>query len=38
MMQGVAPRRACEAALVQAISDDADMQTAVTDIVDIIFP
>jgi nitric oxide reductase NorQ protein len=38
IMQGVAPRRACEAALVQAISDDIDMQTAVTDIVDIIFP
>jgi nitric oxide reductase NorQ protein len=38
IMQGVAPRRACEAALVQAISDDTDMQTAVADIVDIIFP
>lgn len=36
--QGVAPRRACEAALVQAISDEEDMQQAVADIVDVIFP
>lgn len=38
IVQGIAPRRACEAALVQAISDDVDMQQAVADIVDVIFP
>ena len=38
IMQGVAPQRACQAALVQAISDDRDMQQAVADIVDVIFP
>lgn len=37
IVQGIAPRRACEAALVQAISDDRDLQTAVADIVDVIF-
>lgn len=36
--QGIAPRRACQAALVEAVSDDVDMQQAVTDIVDVIFP
>lgn len=36
--QGIAPRRACQAALVEAVSDDRDMQQAVTDIVDVIFP
>lgn len=36
--QGVAPRRACDAALVQAISDDPEMQDAVADIVDVVFP
>ena len=35
---GLTPRRACQAALVQAISDDVDMQDAVRDIVDVIFP
>jgi len=38
IVQGIEPRRACEAALVQAISDDVEMQQAVADIVDIIFP
>lgn len=38
VVQGIAPRRACRAALVEAISDDADMQQAVADIVDVIFP
>lgn len=36
--QGITPRRACQAALVQAVSDEADMQQAVSDIVDVIFP
>lgn len=36
--RGIPARRACEAALVQAVSDDADMQQAVADIVDVIFP
>jgi len=38
IVQGLEPRRACQAALVQAISDDVDMQQAVGDIVDVIFP
>lgn len=38
VVNGIAPRRACEAALVQAISDEADLQQAVADIVDVIFP
>jgi len=38
MQQGIAPRRACEAALVHAVSDDGDMQQAVADIVDVVFP
>lgn len=37
MVQGIAPRRACEAALVQAVSDERDLQQAVADIVDVIF-
>lgn len=37
IVQGIAPRRACQAALVQAISDEADLQQAVADIVDVIF-
>ncbi|MEM7092499.1 MAG: CbbQ/NirQ/NorQ/GpvN family protein [Actinomycetota bacterium] len=36
--QGIAPRRACDAALVRAVSDDPDLQTAVADIVDVVFP
>ena len=38
IQQGIAPRRACQAALVHAVSDDVDMQQAVADIVDVIFP
>jgi len=38
IVRGLSPRRACDAALVQAISDDVDMQDAVRDIVDVIFP
>lgn len=36
--QGIDARRACDAALVRAVSDDADLQTAVADIVDVVFP
>ena len=35
---GIAPRRACEAALVHAVSDDRDIQQAVADLVDVTFP
>lgn len=38
MVHGVDPRRACTAALVHAVSDDAQMQQAVADIVDVILP
>jgi len=37
IVEGIEPRRACQAALVQAISDDVDLQQAVADIVDVIF-
>ena len=35
---GVTPRRACETAIVQAVSDDATVQTAVADIIDVVLP
>ena len=35
---GIAPRRAAEAAIVSAISDDANVQQAVADIVDVVLP
>lgn len=35
---GINPRRACEVALVQALSDDADVQAAIRDVVDAVFP
>lgn len=35
---GIAPRRACEAALVQAVSDEPELQQAVADVVDVVFP
>ena len=35
---GIAPRRAAEAAVVSAISDDANVQQAVADIVDVVLP
>lgn len=38
IVQGIEPRRACQAALVHAVSDDADLQQAVADVVDVIFP
>jgi hypothetical protein len=34
----VSARRACEAALVQALSDDPDVQDAVTQVVAAVFP
>ena len=36
--QGVESRRACEAAISKAISDDLEVQSAVAELVDIIFP
>lgn len=36
--KGVAPRRACDAAIVRAVTDDVDVQEAVTDIVDVLLP
>ena len=35
---GIAPRRACEAAIARAVTDDAQVQRAVADIVDVILP
>ena len=35
---GIGPRRACQAALVQAVSDEPDLQQAVADVVDVVFP
>ncbi|MEZ5226173.1 MAG: CbbQ/NirQ/NorQ/GpvN family protein [Acidimicrobiales bacterium] len=35
---GISPRRACQSAIVEAISDDRDVQRAVADIVDVVFP
>src|SRR3954451_19292234 len=36
--RGVAPRRACDVAIVRAISDDPDVQQAVADVVDVVLP
>jgi len=38
MAGGIAPRRAAEAAIISAVSDDATVQQAVADIVDVILP
>ncbi len=38
MGRGIEPRRACDAAIIHAVSDDPDAQQAVADIVDVIFP
>ncbi|MEV4624444.1 CbbQ/NirQ/NorQ/GpvN family protein [Asanoa sp. NPDC049573] len=38
MVKGIAPRRACEAGLVQALSDESDVQRAIIDVVSAIFP
>jgi nitric oxide reductase NorQ protein len=34
---GISPRRACDVALVQALSDDTDVQAAIRDVVDAVF-
>jgi nitric oxide reductase NorQ protein len=34
---GISPRRACDVALVQALSDDADVQAAIRDVADAVF-
>ncbi|MCL4169627.1 UNVERIFIED_CONTAM: hypothetical protein GTU68_007656, partial [Idotea baltica] len=36
--EGIEPRRACQAAIVHGTSDDDDVQQAIADIVDIVFP
>lgn len=38
MKQGINPRRAAEAALIKPLSDDEDIQQAITDIVNVIWP
>ena len=38
MRQGITPRRAANAALVHALSDDLDVQQAISDIVDVVWP
>jgi nitric oxide reductase NorQ protein len=38
MVKGITPRRACEVGLVQALSDDSDVQRAIIDVVSAIFP
>ena len=38
MERGIDPRRACEIAIVQAVSDDANVQQAVAGIVDVVWP
>ena len=38
MAHGIAARRACDIAIVQTVSDDANVQRAVADIVDVIWP
>ena len=38
MGHGIAPRRACDIAIVRTVSDDANVQQAVADIVDVIWP
>jgi len=36
--RGISPRRACDVGLVQALSDDPDVQEAVTQVVEAVFP
>ena len=38
IQQGIGTRRSCEAAISRAVSDDLEVQKAVTELVDIIFP
>ena len=38
MRRGIEARRACDIAIVQTVSDDANVQKAVADIVDVIWP
>ena len=38
MVRGIAPRRACDAALVQAVGDDPEVQRAVADVVHLLLP
>ena len=38
MVQGVLPRRACDAAISKAVSDDVEVQRAIAELVDAVFP
>ena len=38
VVSGVTARRACEAAITRAVTDDAEVQQAIADIVDVILP
>lgn len=38
IVKGISPRRACEVGLVQSLSDDSDVQRAISDVVSAIFP
>ena len=38
MRQGIAPRRAADAALIHTLSDDREVQQAIADIVDVVWP
>ena len=36
--QGIAPRRACEAAITRALGADGELQQAIADLIDVIVP
>ena len=36
--RGITPRRACDTAIVTAVSDDVDVQRSIVDVVDLVFP
>ena len=38
IVQGVLPRRACDAAISKAVSDDVEVQRAIAELVDAVFP
>ena len=38
IVQGVLPRRACDAAICKAVSDDLEVQRAIAELVDAVFP
>ncbi len=38
IMRGITPRRACDVAIARAVSDDPDVQAAISEIVDVLLP